>query len=420
MSVAAGWHSDPYGRFAKRYWDGERWTEHVVTGNGVQQVDPLGTSMSIPFATPETARGRGSAEAGGSASGGGQQSFAATQTTTAQTVSGSPKAPRSGSALGWNLLDRMAPDSRERPKPKLSIALSGLGGVLGAGGIVALILGDDASRTKTVLAGILVTAIAVAIRLFIQSPQEVRSAAVGAGIIGLIALAAGIVGDSFADNEWVPAAVIAALFLAAWALPGFFGRTIMLGIGTFSVVAAVASAIDNNSAVSDSRSINVNVPFFDRVGNQGYVFLVMGAILMGLVYLLDRKGFRGTATGLVASGLLSTAIGLVALVTKFGETGGPVLSVAVGALVCFVGSNGQRRATTWAGAAITTIAVAALVANMVKPNSSNEIGTVGVLSAAVLIGGAIVAAKVRANGAANGSTGDVSVADVSGESGVGR
>ncbi|MGB8858694.1 MAG: DUF2510 domain-containing protein [Ilumatobacteraceae bacterium] len=51
---AAGWYHDPYGRFQKRYWDGDRWTEHVVTG-GVQQVDPMGASTVIPFATPRSA-----------------------------------------------------------------------------------------------------------------------------------------------------------------------------------------------------------------------------------------------------------------------------------------------------------------------------------------------------------------------------
>lgn len=27
-----GWHPDPTGRFATRYWDGLRWTEHVSDG----------------------------------------------------------------------------------------------------------------------------------------------------------------------------------------------------------------------------------------------------------------------------------------------------------------------------------------------------------------------------------------------------
>ena len=35
----AAWHPDPYGRHQQRYWDGNRWTEHVASG-GQQGVDP--------------------------------------------------------------------------------------------------------------------------------------------------------------------------------------------------------------------------------------------------------------------------------------------------------------------------------------------------------------------------------------------
>lgn len=36
----ANWYPDPGGRHEVRYWDGQRWTDHVTT-NGVQSVDPL-------------------------------------------------------------------------------------------------------------------------------------------------------------------------------------------------------------------------------------------------------------------------------------------------------------------------------------------------------------------------------------------
>jgi len=39
VGAAAGWHADPFGRFDHRYWDGERWTEHVATA-GQQTIDP--------------------------------------------------------------------------------------------------------------------------------------------------------------------------------------------------------------------------------------------------------------------------------------------------------------------------------------------------------------------------------------------
>ena len=39
-SSPPGWHPDPHGRHALRYWDGAAWTPHVST-NGVQSTDPV-------------------------------------------------------------------------------------------------------------------------------------------------------------------------------------------------------------------------------------------------------------------------------------------------------------------------------------------------------------------------------------------
>ena len=37
----AGWHPDPLGRHAQRYWDGQQWTEHVADQAGNMTTDPL-------------------------------------------------------------------------------------------------------------------------------------------------------------------------------------------------------------------------------------------------------------------------------------------------------------------------------------------------------------------------------------------
>jgi hypothetical protein len=38
-AVPAGWYADPAGRFELRYWDGDKWTEHVSRA-GQQYTDP--------------------------------------------------------------------------------------------------------------------------------------------------------------------------------------------------------------------------------------------------------------------------------------------------------------------------------------------------------------------------------------------
>jgi hypothetical protein len=54
MGAAAGWHADPFGRFDHRYWDGERWTEHVSTA-GQQSVDPPIAGPPPPPGAPSPA-----------------------------------------------------------------------------------------------------------------------------------------------------------------------------------------------------------------------------------------------------------------------------------------------------------------------------------------------------------------------------
>ena len=39
-ALTARWCVDPVGRFDYRYWDGNRWTEHV-SRSGVHQLDPI-------------------------------------------------------------------------------------------------------------------------------------------------------------------------------------------------------------------------------------------------------------------------------------------------------------------------------------------------------------------------------------------
>lgn len=69
-TTPAGWFADPRGRSDLRYWDGSRWTDHVVT-KGVQGVDPLDAPLApasaalhiepvgTVIATADTERGPG-------------------------------------------------------------------------------------------------------------------------------------------------------------------------------------------------------------------------------------------------------------------------------------------------------------------------------------------------------------------------
>ncbi|MEX0835750.1 MAG: DUF4190 domain-containing protein [Nitriliruptor sp.] len=47
MSSPAAWHPDPSGNHEYRYWDGQRWTDHVADG-GVAGTDPLPPAPGVP------------------------------------------------------------------------------------------------------------------------------------------------------------------------------------------------------------------------------------------------------------------------------------------------------------------------------------------------------------------------------------
>jgi hypothetical protein len=50
--VAPGWFPDPSALHAQRYFDGERWTEHVATASGETASDPIWLAAPPPTASP--------------------------------------------------------------------------------------------------------------------------------------------------------------------------------------------------------------------------------------------------------------------------------------------------------------------------------------------------------------------------------
>ncbi len=378
-----GWFNDPYGRFQQRYFDGSRWSEHVATG-GEQQVDPLGSSSVIPIATPATA-------------------FAT---------------PGKGAAV-VKLLDAMGPDSRERPLPSLRSAVAGLGGVVLALGLFGITLGDDPSRGQIIATSLVLIAAAWALRTFVKV-AEVQAAAVGIVVVAIPVFAASVTVSDDTAGFWT-GLLLAALFIAAWALPGFKSRNLLLGLGALALVGAFGSLSSTDQSHMDEciqyldegdyESFDANcqdlydeepsssalpTPFTDNAGDEGAVYLLGGAIYLGLTWWLDRRGHRGTGTAFAAAGLVSTLIGTVLFADQFGEKSAPIFVLAVGIIVSLVGSHGARRATTWWGAVLSTIAVVWFVAVQAEPDTNTETSGVAILSGLVLVAIPFVTAPIRA------------------------
>jgi len=395
---AAGWYNDPYGRFQQRYWDGSAWTEHVTT-NGAQQVDPMGSSTVIPFATPASVYTAPSAPV------------------TAGFVT-SPAAPSPTGKL-TTFLDGLGPDAKERPRPGLRAAMAGLGGVIMAIGVLIAIVGDEPSRGKFIGVSLALMVAAWALRTFVKL-EEAKAAAVGVAVVAIPTFA-GAVTINNDQGGFLTGLLAAVLFLAAWALPGFRSRNLLLGLGALALVAAFGTLSANDKADTAKCDQYLNEGDFDRfdaecqnyyddvggsgflpvdvtdnLGTQGIVYLIGAGTFLGLTWWLDRRGYRGTATGLCAAGLTSAFVGTVLLANEFGDTTGPLLVVVVGLVICIVGSHGERRATTWLGAGLAAIGIVSLVAVQMEPSSASSAGGVAIVAGLVLIAIAALSAPIRA------------------------
>jgi len=407
---AAGWYNDPYGRFQQRYWDGAGWTEHVTT-NGVQQVDPLGSSTVIPFATPATAYTTPAADTTPADPG-----ASTTQTFAALDESGAPAAP---AGKVTTFLDGLGPDARERPRPGLRTAMAGLGGVVIAIGVLIAVVGEEPNRGKFIGVALALMVAAWALRTFVKL-EEAKAAAVGVAVLAIPTFA-GAVTISNDQGGFLTGLLAAALFIAAWALPGFKSRNLLLGLGALALVAAFGtlSANDNADTAKCDQYLNegdfdsfdaecenyydnvggsgfLPVDVTDNLGTQGIVYLVGAGTFLGLTWWLDRRGYRGTATGLCAAGLTSALVGTVLLANEFGDTSGPLLVLVVGLVICVVGTHGERRATTWLGAALAAIGIVSLVAVQMEPSSASSAGAVAIVSGLALVAIAALSAPIRA------------------------
>jgi len=296
---AAGWYNDPYGRFQQRHWDGERWTERVAT-NGVAQVDPMGASTVVPFAIPATAY--------------------TTPGTAAADLGATPSAPSPAGEV-TTFLDGLGPDAKERPQPGLRAAMAGLGGAIIAGGILAAAAGDDPSRGAFIGVSLALMVAAWALRTFVKL-EEAKAAAVGVVVVAIPTFA-GAVTISNNQGGFLTGLLAAVLFLAAWALPGFKSRTLLLGLGALALVAAFGALSANDkpdnvkcqqylddgnfesfdaecgSYYDNSSSGFLPLGLTDNLGTQGAVYLVGAGAFLGATWWLDRRGYRGAATGLV-------------------------------------------------------------------------------------------------------------------------
>ena len=107
--------------------------------------------------------------------------------------------------------------------------------------------------------------------------------------------------------------------------PGFKSRNLLLALGALALVSSFGSLIGSETTVEQCNQyledgdfdsfdeecgdVDPNgagsflpVQLTDNVGSEGTVYLVGGALYLGLTLWLDRRGHRGTSTAFAAAG----------------------------------------------------------------------------------------------------------------------
>ena len=301
----------------------------------------------------------------------------------------------------WNFLNSLGDEAKTRRHPSLNQALSGLAGVLLALGWVALLTGDSDSLAGAYIGAMIAFGIGLVVRLKTSKSTELHAAAVGVGITSLLTFCLVLVGDT-QMNPGLGLILTAVAHIAVWVLPGYRGRSIFLAFAALALIFGFSSLI-GGEVLTDERceelyyndeyvpeecyeTIYSDLPDEVRgfVGKQGAVYLILGSALILGVATLDRRGYNAVGTALIPAGMVAVLIGSLLMAVNMANAGAGILGAIAGIAMCYVGSNGQRRALTWWGAATTSIGISGFFTAAFKPDSA------GAVAGALIISGLVV------------------------------
>ena len=312
----SGWFADPDGRHELRYFDGSGWTGHVADG-GIAGVD-------------------------------GPQPFV-----------GRPVQ----SAPAGALVAEMLIAGRERPKLSPSGALcAGAGALVALAAFVAAFDGSGDFK-QAVAATLEVLVIAIAYVVMLRYPKLLAPSAIAAASLAVPFLFGSLLKDRLGDGKLT---AFALLTTAAWAamffLPGMRGRPWLQGLSLYGLVVTLMVVTSSTSSpFAEAEQVGA-----DLVTEASALALFLGAGYLVIGAVLDRQARRGIATPFVAVGILAAVTGAVGVASDLSDVGGIILFGGVGVTVFVVGALGDRRASTWLGAAGITVAGIALVAQIVE------------------------------------------------------
>ena len=318
-----------------------------------------------------------------------------------------PPTPATGVSQGvkfnlWDFLNSLGNDAKTRRHPSLNQALSGIAGVLIAFGWIALLAGDSDSPAGAYVGAIVAFGIGLVVRLKTSKSTELHAAAVGVGITSLLTFCLVLVIDT-QMNAGLGLILTAIAHIAVWVLPGYRGRSIFLAFAALALIFGCSSLIGGEVLTADrcneffydggdipdecyQDTIYSDLPggVGDFLGKQGAVYLILGSALIFGVATLDRRGYNAVGTSLIPAGIVAVLIGSLLMAVRMANAGAGILGAIAGITICYVGSNGQRRALTWWGAATTSIGISGFFIATIKPISSGATASTLIISGLVV------------------------------------
>lgn len=386
-----GWFPDPFGRYEQRWFDGERWTERVIA-DGQTGIDPLGSTASVPFATPspspellaptehlapDPTAVLPAPQAAPPTAPGPEAGDEPRHEQDPPTPRSDPTAPLTRLNANAVTGDRKTPRGHavtgDRKTPNAVAALGAAGGLVAALGVL-FFLGDDPEPVAVAVFG---AALLVAAWFLVRSAPG-RSADLGAAAVAIASV--GIVAFAFGSLDHQPGAerwfVIAALFGLAYVVTGFRGHTFMLGAALVAAVVAVSVALGGGSFGDDStvEGEAIEAASFDlgvsgEATAQGRVALLCGAACLAAMVILDQRGRRATATAFAATAVAAGIGASIVLALTSEHVSTPVAVALFGIAAVAAGHATRRRATTWSGAGLTTAGLVGIPLTIFEPDS---------------------------------------------------
>jgi hypothetical protein len=320
---------------------------------------------------------------------------------------GPPPPPTRPSAL-TDLTARMGERLARRPEPRFTVAIAAAGAAMILFGVIiwggdyfggAVSNGGVSESTNRNLLGAALGAVVTVlgyVLAIVGRRGPVATAGVVAGGLGLPVTIAFLTLDVSGYSGGLPINFDAVFWVSviAWLatymfVPGAQGHTFFVFLIAEGCYAYVLSK--NTSGVTADVFAGGG-PRFHGLGTIAAIGLIFGLGYYLVAFLLDRAGRHGPATGLLYPAFGATATGIIAWSPDLHLVGSGIVTILVGAAICWYGGTFGRRVTCFAAAAAVVLGVGLLVIDA-SPDDGTAAGITFILVGVAVVAGAALLAS---------------------------